>query len=310
MKLCALLVHGIGVHDKNWAVSLIQKLEKRVLSKLAELAPSVKASAAGEIVDFRAFNWDDLFHERQMTLHGVLSVESKPKIIQNIQGFFNPITFIVNAAVDWFTKKIRPLQIKVVSQFIGDILAYRDPDAAMLVYAHLDNVLFKWNQDTSGKKAPLTFIAHSLGTVISSDYIYNQTKGGKRFNDHLIFENLFTIGSPIALFSLRYGDDPDAFSKPIQVESKEGLWLNIFDDDDPVGMPLKGLNEAHKKAVSQDIQVDAGLFGVSHTGYFDNAAVLDLIAHKLVIDWLRHNATLPPDKIANLLKEYDKKIEP
>lgn len=310
MKLYALLVHGIGIHDKDWANSLIQKLEKKTMSKLSELASEIKVSGAQEIVEFRAFNWDNLFYQRQMILQGVLSVRSKPRIIQNIQSFFNPLFFIANAASEWFTKKVRPIQTKVISQFISDILAYRDQEAAALLHAHLENTLFDWKLDVSEEKAPFTVISHSLGTVIASGYIYDCNKFGHEFDKKFIFENLFTIGSPIALFSLQYGDDPDVFSSPIRVETSEGRWLNIFDDDDPVGMPLKGLNKAYSEAVSQDIQVDAGIFGVSHTGYFDNEAVLDLITHKLVIDWLRYNEKLPADKVMSLLREYDRKLEP
>jgi hypothetical protein len=310
MKIRALLVHGIGVHDDRWAVSIIEKLEKRVASKLSQIAPGVSAGPIGDVIEIRAFNWDNLFHERQMILQGVLSAQSHPTVLRNTQAFTNPFSLVSNwgmkLASSWFTTKVRPLQTKVVTQFIADILAYLNEDAAKLVHTHLDKALSAWKAE-SGEKAPMTFIAHSLGTVISSNYIYDRTKGGKGFDKHVVLENLFTIGSPIALFALKYGNDPDAFSAPVRVETQEGRGLNILDDDDPVGMPLKGLNEAYKSVVHQDIQVDAGVYGASHIGYFDNAAVMDLIAHKLALDWLRHNAALPADKIRALISDFDQK---
>ena len=47
-----------------------------------------------------------------------------------------------------------------------------------------------------------------------------------------------------------------------------GRWVNIFDEDDPVGMPLKVLNEAYNKVVHKDVLVNSGVYGISHTNYF------------------------------------------
>ena len=93
------------------------------------------------------------------------------------------------------------------------------------------------------------------------------------------------------------------------VETREGRWLNIFDDDDPVGMKLRGLNKAYAEAVHQDVQVDAGPYGVSHTEYFNKQAVLDLIANKLAIDWLRLNDIGPQESHTKRLAEFDERLQ-
>ena len=155
-------------------------------------------------------------------------------------------------------------------------------------------------------------MAHSLGTVITSDYIYEQndpnsdTSGPKVMKQHFILQNLFTVGSPISLFSLRFGG-PEMFTSPISVESPSGRWVNIFDEDDPVGMPLKVLNDDYDKVVHQDALVNSGVYGISHAHYFKkNSKVIDIICQKLAIDWIAFNQKLPKDKIDQLYEEYDK----
>ena len=98
----------------------------------------------------------------------------------------------------------------------------------------------------------------------------------------------YTLGSPIALWSLRYRD----FGKPIQVPTPQlahyypelkGEWLNFFDKDDIVGFPLKTLNEQYGAVVTEDCRVDVGKFPAnltpaSHMGYWTDRDVLAPIA--------------------------------
>ncbi len=130
-------------------------------------------------------------------------------------------------------------------------------------------------------------IAHSLGTVISSDFVYDQLKGTGVLHQRFLFSNFFTLGSPIALFALQYGIE--LFKSPIRLECKDGKWINIFDLDDPVAYPLKNLNQAYDAAVNVDYEVNTGGFGISHTRYFQNQIVQELIAQKLAQDWLQIN---------------------
>jgi hypothetical protein len=124
-------------------------------------------------------------------------------------------------------------------------------------------------------KAPLTIVAHSLGTVVSSDFVWDRTKPRKNrttpFHPRLTFMNFFTLGSPLALFSLQHGG-PEAFSQPIHVEHPDGRWINIRDRDDPVGMPLKSLNAEYHAAVHHDGEVDTGDYLLSHMGCFKNGS--------------------------------------
>ena len=72
----------------------------------------------------------------------------------------------------------------------------------------------------------------------------------------------------------------------------------ISDEDDPVGIPLKVLNDAYSKVVYKDVLVNSGLYGISHTSYFKKA--------QLAIDWVALNQKLPEEEIDRLYREYDR----
>ena len=111
----------------------------------------------------------------------------------------------------------------------------------------------------------------------------------------------------MALFSLRFGG-PEAFSKPIRMETGRGRWMNLFDRDDPIGMPLKPLNEAYQRAVFNDVDVQAGLYLWSHLRYFTHSKVLELIADKLALDWIAHNGRLAAGELAALDAAYERTL--
>jgi hypothetical protein len=119
--------------------------------------------------------------------------------------------------------------------------------------------------------------------------------------------NFFTLGSPLALFSLQHGG-PEAFSKPVRVEHPDGRWVNIRDKDDPVGMPLKTLNAEYQAAVHHDVEVDTGDYLLAHMGYFSHELVLRAIGRKLALDWAAGNRVLPAKDLQALFKAYDQEL--
>ena len=147
--------------------------------------------------------------------------------------------------------------------------------------------------EASDSNGLLTVIAHSLGTVIASDGLYELEKNGT-FTNNFRFANFFTLGSPIALYGLRFG--LSNFDKPVRPEH----WSNFRYPQDLIGFPLQVLNEAYRQAVTEDIMVRPGrgsgrlteivrsvigrlpLAGItSHSWYFTNKMVIDTIGRKL-----------------------------
>jgi hypothetical protein len=135
----------------------------------------------------------------------------------------------------------------------------------------------------AGPTAPLCLIAHSLGTVIASNYIYDLEKHARKklicrrvrneMDDTPLergetLASLYTFGSPIALWSLRYPD----FGRPIDVPSPKlaghhpavpavAEWINFYDEDDVI----------------------------SHNGYWTDNDVTKPIAAGLARLWQRAN---------------------
>ena len=304
MKLTVILVHGIGSNRKDWADEIIPVIQKRLKSKLEKILGKDAPAKIDDVLVISRVYWEGIFKEREAELRKKL--DGFPKPVKGGGPWWNRV-------LRYFWRIFKKFQNEVITDYIGDIVGYLHPPAQRAVYSAISETLKSVKPGDPGK-SPLTFIAHSLGTVITSDYIYEQNNsqsrlsGPKIMKDHFILENLFTVGSPIALFSLRFGG-PEMFNKPVSVETSQGRWVNIFDEDDPVGMPLKVLNEAYQKVIHKDVLVNSGVYGISHTGYFKRSSkVIDIVCQKLAIDWVAFNKKLSPSEIERLYADYDKTL--
>ena len=307
MKLTVVLVHGIGNSRKNWADDIIPVIQNCLKSKLEKILGKAVSAEIDDVLVISRVYWEGIFEEREAQLRKKL--DGFPKPVKGGGSLWNKFFRLL-----WLLWK--RFQDEIITDYIGDIVGYLHPPAQRAVYAKISDTLKGCHSrlGVSSEKPPLTFIAHSLGTVITSDYIYEQNKpnsdisGPKVMKDHFVLSNLFTVGSPISLFSLRFGG-PEMFTSPVSVESPAGRWVNIFDEDDPVGMPLKVLNDAYNKVVHKDVLVNSGVYGISHTNYFKKTSkVIDIICQKLTIDWISLNQKLSPPEIEKLYAEYDKTL--
>src|SRR5262249_18340603 len=120
---------------------------------------------------------------------------------------------------------------RFIIDFVADGIAYQPVEDGTATYEAIHPEVTKriaQLAEGAGPKAPLCIIAHSLGTVVASNYLYDlqadprkrlikptvRKAMGKTYCDKgETFAAFYTLGSPIALWSLRYRD----FGKPIQV---------------------------------------------------------------------------------------------
>lgn len=181
---------------------------------------------------------------------------------------------------------------KFMVGFAGDAIAYQNDDIGSdtynAIHQTITDELTSIQNELGDEEFELTVVAHSLGTVIASNYLYDN-------KDTIQAVNFFTLGSPIAVWLLRYGDFTTADSV-VEVSRPNGVWINILDDEDIIGYPLKPINAAYKAAVDMDyITETGGLLSVgtpiSHVGYWEDRNVYKPIAKKLAIDYERitHN---------------------
>jgi hypothetical protein len=140
-------------------------------------------------------------------------------------------------------------------------------------------------------------IAHSLGTVIASDHFWDLQRQRHPEGATTPLERgetlayLYTLGCPIALWTLRYDDfgQPIAFPAPTLSQFHPGLhteWVNFYDRDDLVAYPLKGLSKEYEATVTEDRAVNVGplpisLTPVSHVCYWNDSSVMRPIAKTL-----------------------------
>ncbi len=140
----------------------------------------------------------------------------------------------------------------------------------------------------------ITIIAHSLGSVIASDGIYDLTAKTGKLPPNVTIDRFFTMGSPIALFGLRYG--LSNFTRPVRPKT----WINFLYPQDLIAYRLKTLNKAYDEAVREEVFLTPGggsnvladlirkvaaalpLAGAaSHSWYFTDHRVTKRIAQEL-----------------------------
>jgi len=200
---------------------------------------------------------------------------------------------------------------KFITFFMGDVAAYvseNDNNIRSTVWQQMEPYV--------SKGLPYSIIAHSLGSIIVFDYLFNlfeennlflpQSEGLEHQSELSVnkisqlgvnFRHLFTLGSPIGLFLLRKGDlwkDGKKFNSiknPVNDDIEKGIkrtWLNFYDEQDVIAYPLENLfslNTTRPKGSIKDILVNTGWFAVdSHTRYWENQQVAVEISQVLLRD--------------------------
>lgn len=172
---------------------------------------------------------------------------------------------------------------------ISDLINYGGkpnlPDQAyekthLMVYNSILNL-----QNQIIENAPLIIVASSMGTEIIHNYIWDRqfpvgsdAYGNTPFERFETLVGLFTFGNNIPIFSS--SSDIDALV-PIKFPDNNilsqlkhlAIWENYYDKNDPLGYPIKFINENYMKANVTDIQIGVGNILsfwniLSHFGYW------------------------------------------
>lgn len=276
-KIAVLILHGAGTPEATFADKLIDRIKAKFAERL-----SIELSET-EIV-FEPVFWSQIFAPEQIKLWEQLREYSDLDY-----GYLR----------------------KFVIEFLADAVAYQPTKIGNQNYDRVHALVAKAIQNLrkkAGAKAPLCVISHSLGTIIASNYFYDiQFKQEKIGPETILCTGIspieqgqtltlfYTLGSPMAMWSLRYID----FGSPITVPTPSlvqyypnlrGEWLNFYDKDDILAFPLKGINEAYNQAVTRDVEVNAG--GIltswnpaSHIKYDTDKEVIQPIVEGLVRVW-------------------------
>jgi hypothetical protein len=142
-----------------------------------------------------------------------------------------------------------------LADFFGDAIGYQKSERDDIYRATHALVARELNalDAAAGPDAIFAIAAHGLGSIVASNYIWDLEQGSvpdevQSFQSTPMarLENLahlYTLGSPLALWTLRYPN----FGVPVQFPVLRGApveceWVNFLDDDDVIAYPLKGLS--------------------------------------------------------------------
>jgi len=261
-KVGVLFIHGVGSFSDDFAHDSIQELRNRISG--------------------RGLNRDEIVWE---------SVYWAPVL----SGRENQLWVDLSAEHDLNWAKLRKFFINA----FGNAAAYQaGPGRADCVYHRIHQQVHQSLVELKGKLGgedkPLIVVAHSLGSVIMSDYIWDRQQGrdagrygGSPFERLETLCGLVTLGSNIPLFTL--GHSPVAcikFPPPGLPEQfrKRAKWLNLYDSDDVLGWPLKPLSLCYADTVSEDIEVSVGNILTSwnpgnHAAYWTDDSVVKPLSY-------------------------------
>ena len=272
-KIAVAIIHGVGKQDEHFADGMKAELQQRFASQL----PSAVLFPEAEIV-IEPVYWAPVLQKKEDLLWAKMK-----------------------GAADLDFLDLRQVMIDIAA----DAIAYQPAPNDRDVYDNIHGVVARSLRvlaQKAGSDAPLAVISHSLGTVIASNYFYDlqtarrrplpakvRTVTGKNpssLEAGRTLARFFTMGSPIAIWSLRYGN----FGAPVHLTYHDKEWLNFFDEDDIIGYPLRSLNASYRKNVTRDIPVNVGNVltswnPASHMGYWTDNDVTIPIVESLVKLW-------------------------
>ncbi|HYO51608.1 hypothetical protein [Archangium sp.] len=333
--LAVLIIHGVEIQDENFHLTPKRLLEKHFARQFKDQANAPDPEKA---IVIEPVHWAPILEDAQRRLferhfkdkRGGFFEELR-RLVMHVNGgsevWLAPLLALLTRRKD---RRLGPLHYPgarwLVMHFAGDAIAYQPGIGRSEVYdeihASVAEALTRLRQ-RAGEDAPLCVLAHSLGSVIASNYFYDlQVARASEANQEQIatrlletplelsplergetLAHLYTMGSPLALWSLRYPRQQELDS-PVCVPAAEltqhhpgagGEWVNYYDHDDIIAYPLQPLGEAYRKMV-RDVRVKLNglLFGwtpLVHPFYWADDQVMNPIAEALARTWRQVNAT-------------------
>lgn len=318
--IAVLFVHGVEVRDPSFCTAATSRLQREFLKHAGG-----REGASEALVVEPAYWVPAVANHEDRLLQHTFDANTKP-----YYGMLDRWVAKVDAGsvlamaplaasgllrnVPGITNMDFPTLRWLMTYFVGDAVAYQvtqtDSHVYDAIHARLDAALHRLAK-RAGPTAPLCIVAHSLGTVIASDYVWDhQRQSGrlKRSPGPAVSPNrasplercqtlafMYTLGCPIPLWSLRYEDfgEPIDFPAPALTDHHPGLspeWINFYDRDDIVAYPLRGLSPKYAAAVREDRAVSVGpplvrKSPLAHPWYWNDSSVMGPIAATLAHAW-------------------------
>lgn len=229
-KVGVLLIHGLGEHSDDYAHDTIQHLKERISGK----------GLNREEVAWESVYWRPVLSDREQQLWVDLSAGHD---------------------LNWVKQR------KFLITAFGSATTYlsKGDHSYQQMYDKVHQSLVSLQEKLRGENKPLIVMAHSLGAMIVSDYIWDrqvrreEAKYGRTpFERMETLCGLVTFGANIPLFALAYHIMASIKFPPAQLPEnlrRQAKWINLYDPDDVLGWPLKTLNASYRESVTEDIEI-------------------------------------------------------
>ena len=283
-SIAVALVHGTGYKDPDFADDIIQTLQDRFPTHL----PGEARSRAN--LSIQPVYWADAPHERE-----------------------EEVWDRVRSVGDMNHLKMR----RFIFNVAGDTLAYQPSKGRKDLYLSVHQTMaesFKTLAENAGPEVPLCVVAHSMGSVVAHNYLYDMQheEDGRLAESDDALANLetplergetlalfVTYGSPLAIWRLRFGDEYKSIRFPgnsleERYPALQPKWLNIYDANDVLGYPISRLTERYEEMAEagylEDRQMNVGKWykswnPLSHKGYLRDENSLDKLASFIADIW-------------------------
>lgn len=325
-RLAVMYVHGVEIADDRFADTSIALL-KQEFGRIAGVDPD-------EALVVRTALWATVYEHRQDKLlrhMGGERAERAFKVLDGLGGAADrgSVAALLGLVATGLVRSLPgspgfhfPTLRWLIVHYLGDAISYQAGPVDRELYDGVHRVLARTMHELAteaGDDAPVCVLAHSLGSVVASDFVYDmqaasglhpsRTAGtspevSAELDDTPLERGetlawLYTLGSPLALWAQRH----PGFGVPVTVPHPAlaehqprvtGEWVNVWDPDDVVASPLRPLNAAYEKAVDEDrvAQVAPWWLGwtpLAHPFYWNEPSVITPIATQLAMAWHRMN---------------------
>jgi hypothetical protein len=286
-------IHGAGPQDDTFS----QALEHNVIDFLEKNG----LSAAKEIVHFTPVVWADIGREtkeelKRKTVLPITGLIEFPHTRAFFLDAFGDIVYYLSADGN---KKIKD-RVRGSILEVGRRIRTADPEGRPWEdWDYWEGLGPEKAQEEWSRRdlAYVNIIGHSLGSVITYDVSYDFYKEMNSPEEpwssirmlKLDLSNLFTMGSPLALFSL-LEDQTHYRDRPVQVREKGG-WYNFYDRQDLIAYRLEHI---YPEKGIRDICIDAGFLSDllssflpprAHSIYWRSKKVAREVGLRLLLDY-------------------------
>jgi len=279
-KIAVAIIHGAGSQGPDFADATIARISDRFQDHLQKDDKSIEDKLV-----FKSVYWADILAKKEQRLWNTV-IDDDGNL--NYTGFRK---FIIN--------------------FGADAVAYQPGADRREVYNRVHSTMASALTDLAaeaGPQAPLCIIGHSIGTVITHNYLFDlgeEMIAGTQIEDSTTLLEagktlvlLYMMGSPLALWSLRY-DNYRAITFPgLEVPhlypNLKPRWVSYYDKDDILAYPNRSLSQEHnalwEQGLLEDIQVNVGGIlsswnPLSHLEYWTSGLIIETIADDLFNAW-------------------------